>query len=104
HPETNPEAREQLRASSDFSLVIDLFQTGRMRVVVDSELFVMPKGSELRARDDYLGHLLVFDRQRAYTPILPGALRALFTEGRADAAPLTKPKIAELGTSGFLGF
>jgi hypothetical protein len=102
-PETNAEAVQRQRDAPGFMLMIELSLAGRLRAVFDSEAFVFPKGTELRAREDYYGHVLVFDDTRSYTPVAPGTLRALLGERRMDAAPLTKPKVTELGNGGVFG-
>lgn len=102
-PEANVEALQRLRDALSFAMVIELSVGGRLRVVFDSDAFVVPSGTELRARDDYYGHLLVFNAGQSYASVAPGTLRALLTEHRADAAPITKPKIAEVGAGHVLG-
>ncbi|HET9957493.1 MAG TPA: hypothetical protein VFQ61_23500 [Polyangiaceae bacterium] len=98
-PETNVEVLARLREASTFDLEISLLPAGRMRIVFDSDAFSLPRGSELRARSDRLGHLLVWDAASRYTILPAGALRAVFTEHRPDVLPLVKPKVMP-GTPG----
>jgi hypothetical protein len=102
-PEVNVEAAQRLRDSLSFALQIELTSGGRLRAVFDSEAFVLPAGTELRARDDHSGHILLWDAARKYTTVAPGTLRALLSEQRLDAAPVTKPKVSEAGTGNVLG-
>lgn len=102
-PEANAEAIGRLRDTLGFALTFDLSAAGRLRVTFDSEAFVLPPGSELRAREDHLGHILLWNSAQSYASIAPGMLRALLSEHRADVAPLTKPKITRVGSGNVLG-
>ncbi|HLV66814.1 MAG TPA: hypothetical protein VKY73_13425 [Polyangiaceae bacterium] len=90
-PEANVEAAERLRRELALGLVLEASPAGRLRVVLDSDAFVLPRGAELRARLDFLGHVLLY-RDR-YTLLPAGTLRAVLTERRADAAPLLEPRV-----------
>lgn len=102
-PELNTDAVQRLRDALTFAWVVELSPVGRLRVVFDSPAFALPRGSELRARDDYYGHVLVWNAGVSYAVMTPGTLRALLSEHRADAAPLTKPRITEVGRGHVLG-
>lgn len=102
-PELSVEATERLREELAFSVLIDLSAAGRLRLVFDSNAFVLPAGSELRAREDRYGHILLWNSAQSYVSLAPGMLRAVLSERRADAAPLTKPRLAELGAGSVLG-
>ncbi|HEX9621048.1 MAG TPA: hypothetical protein VF989_12985 [Polyangiaceae bacterium] len=92
------------RSPSLLDLTIELTATGRARLVVSSETFVLPAGTELHARRELWGELLLWPGGSAYRLLAPGTLRALFGEGRADALPLLSPRI-EAGEAGeLLGF
>lgn len=100
-PEANAEAIERLRRELAFDLVLEASPSGRLRVVLDSDTFVLPRGTELRARLDFLGHVLLY-RDR-YTLLPAGTLRAVLTERRADAAPLLEPRVTPSGGGHLLG-
>lgn len=102
-PEANVEATGRLRQSMAFELSLELHASGRLRAVFESDSFVLPRGTELRARADYLGHFLVWDTAETYAVLPPGTLRAVLTEHRSDAAPLIKPRVTEVGIGNVLG-
>lgn len=102
-PEANNDALQKLKEALDFELVIDLAPTGRMRVRFDSDAFVFPRGSELRARPDRLGHVLSWDGNSKYTVLTAGTLRAALSEHRPDNVPLVKPKLTAAGTGSVQG-
>jgi hypothetical protein len=102
-PETNPEALGRLRDSLSFELRIELSPLGRLSLTLDSDAFVLPRGTQIRSRSDRLGHLLFWASGTKYTALPAGSLRAVLTEGRADSAPLVKPKLVGLGTGSQFG-
>lgn len=75
-----------------FAVRIELSALGRMRFVVESDKMALPQGSELRARVDRYGHLLVWPKLDGYRVLNAGTLRALFEEMRADVSPLQEAK------------
>jgi hypothetical protein len=92
-----------LRAARDDTahrLTIELNGSGRMRWVLASDAFPLPRGTELRSFVAGYGHLLVFPSGTEYRVLLPGMLKALFSERRADASPVVRPtaKPEEAGT------
>ena len=98
------EALKKAREKADFRMTVDLSVSGRMRMVLGSPAFPLPATSELRARLDRYGHVLVWPNGNAYRVLIPGALRAMFGERRADVAALVQPKIRRLGAGQLLGF
>jgi hypothetical protein len=102
-PETNAEASNRLRESLGFQLTLELSPQGRLRGVIGSDAFVLPRGSELRSRLEYLGHVLLWNSGKQYTLLPAGTLRAVLTEHRADAAPLLEPRITSVGYGRVLG-
>lgn len=102
-PETNLEAAQRLREALAFELVVELSVGGRMRVRTNSDAFVWPRGTELRARLDRVGNVLVWNADSAYSVLPVGTLRAALNEGRADAVPLSKPKLVTDGGGNILG-
>ena len=72
----------------------------RARFVVDSAGFVLPEGTELRARLDRYGHVLMLPGPPLYRIAAPGTLRALFGDRRLDVAPLVPATLVERGEGG----
>jgi hypothetical protein len=102
-PELNAEASHRLRDSLAFALTLDLSPQGRLRAVLGSDAFLLPRGSELRSRLEYLGHVLLWESGMQYTLLPAGTLRAVLTEHRADAAPLVEPRLTNAGNGRLLG-
>lgn len=87
-PEVNQAGLEAARKATELRLAIDL-TASHMRVVFLGTGFVVPSETELRARSDRYGHVLVWPGGATYRPLAPGALRALIGERRLDVAPIT---------------
>jgi hypothetical protein len=75
-----------------------------MRFVLASRSFLLPEGTELRARVEGLGHLLVWSNRERYSVVQPGALRAVLNERRSDREPVTRAKATASGEGQALGF
>lgn len=88
---------------SKFALRIELSSLGRMRLVVESDRMPLPKSTELRARLDRFGHVLVWPDDGGYRVVAPGTLRAIFEELRADVSPLQVAKTQRTGGGKLLG-
>lgn len=86
--EVNAAGLEAARKATELRLAIDL-STSHMRVSFLGSGFVVPADTELRARSDRYGHVLVWPGGATYRPLAPGALRALIGERRLDVAPIT---------------
>ena len=97
-PEVNSAAIEATRRKTESHLAIEVSQT-RARFVLSSG-FVLPQGTELRARLDRYGHLLLWPGESTYRIVQPGALRALLGERRLDVAPLSAVEIRPVGEGG----
>ncbi|HEV8247758.1 MAG TPA: hypothetical protein VGP93_18415 [Polyangiaceae bacterium] len=102
-PEANAEAIERARAKLEFEFDIDLASTGRMRLLLGSDAFVLPRGSELRASAELWGHALIWPDQSRYTVVPVGALRAVLNERRSDVVPLAHTKAQPLAPGEVLG-
>ncbi|HVJ16903.1 MAG TPA: hypothetical protein VM686_15790 [Polyangiaceae bacterium] len=102
-PEANVEAVDRVRAELGFDFDVELTAGGRMRLVLAADTFVLPRGTELRARLDLYGHALLWPDKSKYALLAPGTLRALFNEHRSDVIPLTRPKPSALGGGEVLG-
>ncbi len=68
---------------------IDLTETGRMRVEFTSRAMPLPMRSELRARSDRYGHVVLWPNATDYRVVPPGALRTVMGERRVDVTPLS---------------
>jgi hypothetical protein len=97
------EGLKKAREKTDLRLSIDLVAAGRMRIVLSSVAFALPLNSELRARADRYGHVLVWPDGAAYRLVTPGALRAMLAERRADVTALVAAKSRDLGRGNLLG-
>ncbi len=86
-PEVSAAGVEAARKKTEPRLVVDMSPT-RMRMVAASPGFVLPEDTELRARVDRYGHVLILPVAVAYRIAAPGTLRALIGERRLDVAPL----------------
>lgn len=86
-----------------FALRIDLSAIGRMRLVIESDRMPLPQRTELRARLDRYGHVLVWPDDGGYRVVAPGTLRAIFEELRADVSPLQAAKTERAGGGKLLG-
>jgi hypothetical protein len=102
-PEAHPEAIQKARDKTALGVLIDLAQAGRMRFTIASVAFPLPKNSEIRSATQHYGHVLVWPDANAYRVLMPGTIRALLAERRADVTPLTRGKAKPVGTGGFLG-
>jgi hypothetical protein len=71
-----------------------------MRVALVGRGFVLPPDSEIRARSDRYGHLMLWGGGASYRPLAPGATRALLGERRFDVAPITPAEITPRGDGG----
>jgi hypothetical protein len=86
-PEVNQQGLEAARKATELKLAIDLSAT-RLRVGFAGDGFVIPGDTEIRARSDRYGHVLVWPGAQTYRPMAPGSLRALLGERRLDVAPI----------------
>lgn len=102
-PEGNADALNRARDKTAFDLSIDVSALGRLRVAFGSRAFPFPSGTELRARDDRYGHVLVWPAGAAYTPLPPGSLRAVLAEARLDVSALSEPSVLTSGSGNLLG-
>jgi hypothetical protein len=102
-PELSNDALKKAREKTALRVTIDLAPAGRMRFAFASPTFPVPQGAELRAQNEHYGHLLVWPDGNAYRVLRPGTLRALFSERRADALPLSPAKADRRGKGQLLG-
>lgn len=76
---------------------IDLTDTGRMRIEFTSRAMPLPKRSEIRARADRYGHIVLWPDATDYRVVPPGALRTVLGERRVDVTPLSPGVARPLG-------
>jgi hypothetical protein len=90
--EVSGAAIDSARRKTEARLAIELSQT-RARIVLSGG-FVLPQGTELRARVDRYGQILLWPGEDVYRVAEPGALRALLGERRLDVSPLSHADVA----------
>jgi hypothetical protein len=93
--ELNAAAIEAARRKTEARITVEASQS-RARFVFSGG-FVVPPGTELRARVDRYGHLLFWPGEQSYRVVEPGALRALLGERRLDVAPESPVQVASVG-------
>jgi hypothetical protein len=94
-PEVNQAAIDAAKRKTEARIAIEASQT-RARFVLSGG-FVLPQGTELRARVDRYGLLLMWPDENTYRVAEPGALRALLGERRLDVAPLSPASVTSSG-------
>ncbi|HEX8794027.1 MAG TPA: hypothetical protein VF765_23960 [Polyangiaceae bacterium] len=94
-PEVNALAIEAARHKTEARITVQASQS-RARFVFQGG-FVLPPGTELRARVDRFGHLLFWPTEQSYRVVEPGALRALLGERRLDVAPQSRVQATPAG-------
>ncbi len=95
-PEVNAAVIDAARRRAEARMMIEVSPT-RARFVLTGAGFVLPQGTELRARLDRYGHLLLWPGEETYRIAEPGALRALLGERRLDVAPLSRADVVDGG-------
>lgn len=91
-PEVNNAGLDAARKKTELRLAIEL-GASRMRVALLGTGWVLPPDTELRARTDRYGHVVVWPGGATYRPLAPGTLRALVGERRFDVAPVTPAEL-----------
>ena len=89
-------AVEAARKKTEPRLTLDL-GASRLRMVIASYGFVLPMGTELRARADRYGHIVLTPDGATYRIAGPGTLRALIGERRFDVSPLSPAEVNSTG-------
>lgn len=84
-------------------LKIDLSESGRMRIVFVSRAMPLPMHSEVRARLDRYGHVVLWPNATDYRVVPPGAMRTVLGERRVDVTPLSNGTTKLLGDGKRLG-
>lgn len=91
-PEVNAAGVEAARKATDLRVHVDL-TSSRMRAVLQGRGYALPPETEIRARADRYGHVVVWPGAATYRPLGPGSLRALLGERRFDVAPITRAEL-----------
>jgi hypothetical protein len=98
-PEVNQAGLDAARKKTELRLAIDT-NASRLRIVLEGGGWVLPPETELRARSDRYGHIVVFPGATKYRPLPPGSMRALLGERRYDVAPIATADLAPLPEGG----
>jgi hypothetical protein len=103
-PEVSADAHRDAQRATTLTLRIDLSDQGRMRAELTGSAFLLPAHTELRARFDHYGHLLVWPGASGYRVVAPGTLRPLLGERRMDVTPLSIAAPRAQGDARRLGY
>jgi len=90
--EVSANGLEAARKATELRLAVDLSPT-RMRLAILGHGFVLPPDTEIRARSDRYGHVVVWPDVTQYRPLAPGSMRALLGERRLDVAPIMPAEV-----------
>lgn len=82
---------------------VDLADTGRMRVVFTSRALPLPERTEIRARSDRYGAIVLWPNSTDYRVLAPGTLRTVLGERRVDVTPLSITTPTPKGSANRLG-
>jgi len=96
-PEVSADGIREAQKLTALSLKVDLTDAGRMRAELTGRAFPLPAHTELRARIDHCGTIVVWPNATDYRVIAPGALRALLGERRVDVMPLSAGTVRNQG-------
>lgn len=102
-PEVAAEGIKEAARLTALTLRVDVTDGGRMRIQLTSRALPLPGGTELRARSDRWGHLLLWPNATEYRVIPAGALRTLLGERRVDVTPLAPGQAKAAGDGKRLG-
>jgi hypothetical protein len=95
-PEVNAAVIDAARRRAEQRVTIEMSST-RARLVVTGGSFVLPQGTELRARLDRYGYFLLWPGEDTYRVAEQGSLRALLGERRLDVAPVSRAEVVDGG-------
>lgn len=102
-PEVSLEGIKEAQKLTSLSLKVDLADTGRMRMVFASRALPFAMRTEIRARTDRYGHVLLWPNLGGFRVIPPGALRTALGELRVDVTPLSAGTVKAQGEGKRLG-
>lgn len=87
-PEVSSEGLKDAQKLTSLAWKIEIADSGRMRVEFASRALPLPARTELRARHDRYGTLVLWPNSTQYRVVAPGALRTVLGERRVDVTPL----------------
>lgn len=102
-PEVSAEGIKEAQKLTSLSWKVDLADTGRMRIEFGSRALPFAMRTEIRARADRYGHVLVWPNLAGFRVIPPGALRTALGELRVDVTPLSAGTLKPQGEGKRLG-
>lgn len=102
-PETSVEGIKEAQKLTALTWKIDLTDGGRMRIEFTSRALPLPLRSEIRARSDHYGSIVLWPNATQYRVIAKGALRPVLGERRVDVTPLAMPAVVAQGDGKRLG-
>jgi hypothetical protein len=102
-PEVSGEGIKEAQKLTALTWKVDLIEAGRMRVEFTSRALPLPARSELRARPDRYGTVVLWPNLTGYRVIPPGALRTTLGERRVDVTPVTTGTVRPQGDGKRLG-
>jgi hypothetical protein len=102
-PEVSGDGLREAQKLTALTLKIDLTAGGRMRAELTGRAFPLPAHTELRARTDHYGNLVLWPNATEYRVIPPGALRIVLGERRVDVTPLSTGTVRPQGEGKRLG-
>jgi hypothetical protein len=103
-PEVSGDGLREAAKITAFTLKADLAEAGRLRVELTGRAFPLPSHTELRARTDHYGNLMLWPSAGEYRVIPPGALRTLLGERRVDVTALSAGTVRAQGEGRRLGY
>jgi hypothetical protein len=95
-PETSIGAIDSAKKKTEPDATID-FTPSRMTLTIANRAFLVPAGTEIRARADRYGHFVLLPETHQVRIAAPGSLRTLFAERRIDVEPLVTPLVTDRG-------
>ena len=87
-PEFNKAGHAAAVKAGESTFIVTMTALGRMRWLFTSRAQPLPFTSELRARFDRFGHLVVWPGLSKYRVLPPGSIRTTLAERRVDVMPL----------------
>lgn len=103
-PEVSADGLREANKVTAHTLKIDLTETGRMRAELTGRAFPLPAHTEIRARTDHYGSIVLWPTAGEYRVVPPGALRTLLGERRVDVTPLSAGTTRPQGEGRRLGY
>ncbi|APR83684.1 Hypothetical protein A7982_09033 [Minicystis rosea] len=103
-PEVSIDGLREANKLTALALKIDLTDIGRMRLVFTGHAFPLPAHTEIRARTDHYGNIVLWPTAGEYRVIPPGALRPVLGERRVDVTPLSAGTVRAQGEGRRLGY